>query len=201
VYVEATPRLALGLTWKSRTAIDLAGGADFTAPAAFSDKTPDQAATTSITLPDRITLGGRWHAGRWTALADAEVTLWSTYRELVIDFANEITPDVTQRSDWHTTVGIRGGGELAVTPAVTARAGLAWDPSPAPARTLAPSSPDSSRFAISAGATWRMTPSVAIDGFFAQLFLLGSETMSPDALAARYGGQAQLFGVSVRVER
>jgi long-chain fatty acid transport protein len=201
VFVDATPHLALGLTYKSRTAIDFAGGADFTAPDAFSEKTPDQAVTTSITVPDRIALGARWRDGRWAALADAEVTLWSTYRTLVIDFANEMTPDVTQRADWHTTLGLRGGGEFAVTPALTARAGLAWDPSPAPASTLAPSSPDSSRFSLTAGASWRMTPAVAIDAFFEQLFLVGAEAMSPDALAARYGGQAQLFGVAVRVER
>jgi hypothetical protein len=46
-----------------------------------------------------------------------------------------------------------------------------------------------------------MTPAVAIDAFFEQLFLRGAETTSPDELAARYGGQAQLFGVAVRVER
>jgi long-chain fatty acid transport protein len=201
VYVDATPALAFGLTYKSRTAIDLEGGADFTTPDEFSAKTPDQYASTSITTPDRFALGARWRRDRWAALADAEVTLWSTYDTLVIDFAHDATPDVTQRPDWHTTVGLRGGGEYAATERLTARAGLAWDPSPAPASTLAPTSPDSSRFSLTAGATVRVTPTVSVDGFFEQLFLLGAETMSPDATAARYGGQAQLFGVSVRVER
>jgi len=201
VFVDATPALAFGLTWKSRTSIDLAGGADFTAPLAFSDKTPDQTATTSLTLPDRIAIGVRWRGGRWTALADAEVTLWSTYRTLVIDFANDATPDVTQANDWHTTVGLRGGAELAATRRLTARMGIAWDPTPAPTRTLAPTSPDSSRLAVTVGASWWLTPTVAIDGFFEELFLMGAETMSPDALAARYGGQAQLFGVSLRLQR
>lgn len=201
VFVDATPSLALGATYKSRTAIDFAGGADFTAPDAFSDKTPDQHVSTAMTLPDRIALGARWRGGRWAALADAEVTLWSTYRALVIDFANDMTPDVTQRADWHTTVGLRGGAEYAATRRVVARAGLAWDPSPAPRSTLAPSAPDSSRFSLTAGASWHMTPAVAIDAFFEQLFLRGAETTSPDELAARYGGQAQLFGVAVRVER
>jgi long-chain fatty acid transport protein len=201
IFVDVTPALAVGATYKSRTSVDLAGGADFTAPDAFADKTPDQPATTSITLPDRIAIGARWRRGAWTALADAEVLAWSTYDALVIDFSHAATPDVTQRADWHTTVGARGGAEYAATRTLTARAGLAWDPSPAPTATLAPSTPDSSRFSLTAGATWRLTPRIAIDAFFEQLFLLGAETMSPDSIQARYGGHAQLLGVGVRVER
>ena len=201
VFIDATPSLAFGVTYKSRTRIGLDGGADFTAPDAFAYKTPDQRVSTTITLPDRVALGARLARGRWRALADAEVFAWSTWRALAIDFAEPQTPDVTQRADWHATLGLRGGAELAATSRLVARAGLAYDPTPAPSSTLAPSSPDSSRVALTAGATWAFSRTILVDAFAEQLFLLGQETMGPENLAARYGGSAQLFGVSVRVER
>jgi long-chain fatty acid transport protein len=201
VHVAATPALAFGLTYKSRTRLALSGGADFTAPDAFAGRTPDQAAASSITLPDRVALGARWRRGRWTVLADAEVYAWSTYDRLVIDFSHAATPDVVRATDWQTTVAARAGAEVVASSRLVARAGIAWDPSPAPRATLAPTSPDSNRLALTAGATWRATRTVSIDGFFEQLFLLGAEAMNPDALAARYGGHAQLFGAAVRVER
>jgi long-chain fatty acid transport protein len=200
VHVVATPALAFGLTYKSRTRLALSGGADFTAPAAFAGRTPDQPASSSIVLPDRIAFGARWRRGRWTALADAELYAWGTYDQLVIDFSNESTPDVVRATDWRTTVAARAGAEVVATSRLVARAGVAWDPSPAPRATLAPTSPDSNRLALTAGATWRATRTVAVDAFFEQLFLLGAEAMNPDALAARYGGQAQLFGAAVRLE-
>ncbi|MBZ0234675.1 MAG: outer membrane protein transport protein, partial [Deltaproteobacteria bacterium] len=101
-WTQASADVALGLTYKSRTKLPLAGGADFTVPDAFAGKTPDQEARATITLPDRFVLGSRYARGRWTALADLELTLWGAYRELAIDFAQEQTPDVHQPTRWHT---------------------------------------------------------------------------------------------------
>jgi long-chain fatty acid transport protein len=199
-FYAATPDLAIGLTYKSRTHLGLSGGANFTAPDAFAAKTPDQRATTSITLPDRITLGGRWRRDRLTALADAELTLWGTWNDLVVDFANASTPDVTQHNGWHATVALRGGVELAVARNLTVRGGAAWDPSPAPDSTLAPSSPDASRIAATIGATYAINPTLRLDAFAEHLTLLSRESTNMDAIAARYGGSAILLGIGLRME-
>jgi len=117
-----------------------------------------------------------------------ELTLWTTYRALVIDFANDMTPDVTQRADWHTTLGLRAGpsrGDQDVHRA----AGLAWDPSPRRARR-------SRRRRRTRHAFGHRGRELAHDAggrdrrVFEQLFLTGAATTSPDSLAARYGGQA-----------
>jgi hypothetical protein len=106
-WAQAADDVAVGLTYKSRTKVPLSGGADFTVPDAFSEKTPDQEASGALSLPDRFVLGSRYERGRWTALADLELTLWGTYRELHIDFVEAQTPDVHQATRWHKTLAAR----------------------------------------------------------------------------------------------
>lgn len=197
-WAEATPALAVGVTYKSRTRIRMGGGADFTVPDAFSEKTPDQPATATLTTPDRIALGARWQRGRWTALGDVEVTLWGSYRELHIDFSEMQTPDVHQATRWHTTVALRGGAEARVSSRIVARAGASYDPSPAPDETLAPSSPDATRLALTGGASVAVSRALTLDGFAQYMHLAARSTTGVEGMAADFSGRALFFGLGVR---
>lgn len=201
VFVRARPDLDLGATYKSRTSIDLDGGADFDAPDAFEAKTMDQPARSHLTLPDRIALGGAWRHGPWRALADIEIATWSVYDEVVIDFDNDATPDARQINDWRTTVGLRAGAEWAFARNWVARAGAYYDPTPARDETLAPSSPDSSRIGATAGASVALGGGWRVDAFAEYMRLLGRTAANDNALAAEYGGHAQLVGFGVRYQR
>lgn len=189
--------LAVGATYKSRTRIALRGGADFETPPEFAAKTPDQDARATLTTPDRLAIGARWRRDRWRVLADLEVTLWSTYRTLTIDFADAATPDVHQRNDWHTTAGARLGVEREVG-ALIVRGGAAVDPSPAPASTLSPIAPDGLRLSASAGVTAPIGRGVLADGFVEYLHVGSRDATSGETMPARYGGWAILFGAGVR---
>jgi len=194
---RADGHLDLGLTYKSRTSIGLHGEADFTTPDAFSLKAADQEASSSLTLPDRLTAGAAWRRGAWTLLADLELTAWQVRDQVVIDFAREETPDVTQRADWSATVTVRGGAEWRGGPWV-ARGGLYRDPTPSPAATLSPSSPDSSRLGGSLGLGRTLGASWAVDAFYGYLHLDQRASENPDSMAARYGGHAHLIGAGLR---
>lgn len=196
-FVRAAPDLDLGLTYKGRTSIELSGEADFTTPDAFSLKAADQEATSSLTLPDRLTAGAAWRRGAWTFLADLELTAWQVRERVVIDFAREETPDVTQQADWNATVTVRGGAEWRGGPWAL-RGGLYRDPSPSPAATLSPSSPDSSRLGGSLGVGRDLGGSWAVDAFYGYLHLDERASENPDSMAARYGGHAHLVGAGLR---
>ncbi len=197
---RADGHLDLGLTYKSRTSITLAGEADFTTPDAFSLKAADQEASSALTLPDRLTAGAAWQRGAWTFLADLELTAWQVRDRVVIDFSREETPDVTQQADWHATVTVRGGVEWRGGPWV-ARGGLYRDPSPSPAATLSPSSPDSSRLGGSLGVGRVLGASWAVDAFYGFLRLDQRASENPDSMAARYGGHAHLVGAGLRYQQ
>ncbi len=197
LYWDAAEGVAVGLSYKSRTYVAMSGDADFTVPDAFSEKAADQRARAAITLPDRIAAGVAWTRGDVTALADVELTLWGTYDRLVIDFEDMQTPDVTQVTDWHTTVAVRGGVEWLAARRLVARAGLFYDPSPAPAETLAPISPDSSRMGLTLGGGYAVAGKTTVDLFYEYLHLSSRESSGDESLAARYAGHAHILGVSV----
>lgn len=200
---ELSRTVRLGVSYKSRTAISLDGDADFDDhPEAFSEKIPDQGVGADVTLPDRLAFGVSWRVvPRVTLLADLEVTVWDSWDRLVIDFEEEQTPDVTQVTDWHTTVAARAGAEWTATRMLTARGGLFIDPSPAPAETLAPTSPDSTRVGLTVGAGLAISKSLAVDAFYEYMQLLGQESENEDSLAAAYDGHAHFFGLGVRWTR
>ena len=197
-YYAPRADLGLGVTYRSRSTFDFDGNANFTAPDAFSEKTPDQTATTSMTMPDQIVLGARYRRGALTALADIEYTRWSVNQRTVVDFANDATPNAIQENGWHNTAALRTGVEWKSGETVDGRAGGYYDPSPVPAEHLTPSSPDSTRVAATAGASWRFAPAWTADVFGEHMWILRRDTTSVDTMPASYGGTALVLGAGVR---
>jgi long-chain fatty acid transport protein len=199
-FVQATDEVDVGLSYKSRTHVPLSGQANFTAPDAFSMKTPDQQVSSALELPDRIAVGASWRRGAFRALGDLEVVVWSVNRTQVIDFSMAQTPDVTQVNDWHTTLAARAGGEWTHGRFV-GRAGLAYDPSPASAEHLGPIAPDGDRVEATLGASWQLGGGTSLDAFYGYLHVGARASTNPDSTMATYGGSANLLGLGVRVDR
>ena len=197
LFYEATPALAFGLAYRSRTSIELSGGADFTAPDAFANKIPDQDAKSKLVLPDQIVAGAVYDFGAYRALLDLQLTMWSTHERTIVDFAFENTPDVMQHNNWENAFSLRTGGEWQRGRLVL-RHGLYFDQSTAPSDRLAPSSPDASRLGLTGGASWQFDRAWSADAFVESMFILRRDTANEDALQASYGGRAFLAGLGVR---
>jgi long-chain fatty acid transport protein len=189
--------LGLALVYRSRTWIDFDGPANFTAPLAFSDKTPDQQAHTQMSMPDQLVLGGRWRRGALAVLGDVEYTRWSIDPTTTVHFANPSTPDAVQANGWHNTLAVRAGGEWQRGKLV-ARGGAYYDPSPVPADHLTPSTPDGNRLGLTLGASWRLAAAWSADVFGEHLWLLRRDSTSVDTMPASYGGTALVFGAGLR---
>jgi long-chain fatty acid transport protein len=200
LYWQPNADAALGLAFRSRTTLDFIGNANFTTPDAFNGKTPDQRAYTQMTLPDQLVLGGRYRRDRVTILGEVEYTRWSVNRATVVDFEEDVTPNVNQPNNWQDTFTLRAGLEYvpAANDKLVIRGGGYYDPSPVPAEHLTPTSPDSTRVAMTAGASYRITPAWAADLFAEQMWLLRRDTTSIDTMPASYGGTAMVVGAGVR---
>jgi long-chain fatty acid transport protein len=198
IHVDLTPWLALGATYKSRTVLRLEGGARFNAPLAFTDKAQDQNVSATYTMPDLVTVGLdlRPHR-RWRALLDLGFTVWSVYEELLIDFEREQTTDARQETRWRPRISVRGGAEFRALPWLITRLGAFYDPSPVPADTLSPTSPDSTRIGVTAGLGVRLPWRLSVDLFYAYVQMLGQESDNPELLDASYGGGLHLMGLGV----
>jgi long-chain fatty acid transport protein len=190
----------VGISYKSRTAISLSGDADFTTPDEFSTKAFDQHARADLTLPDRITFGVNVSLGDFKFLVDTEINLWDVYDRLVIDFESEETTDSVKQNDWSTTFTVRSGAEWSPLDILTARLGILYDPSPVPSGTLSPSSPDATRFGLTAGASVKLWDLFFVDAFYEFLYLIPRTATGPDAPVARYQGTAHLFGFGLRFQ-
>lgn len=196
-FARLSPELDVGLSYTSRSSLALEGWADFSAPPELRGKAVDSRVSASITTPDRLALGGLWRpAEGWDVSLDLELMLWSTVDELVLDFEEPAMSDARQPRDWGVTVTPRLGASWAALEWLTLRGGVFVDPSPVPASTLGPSSPDSLRVGGALGAGLRFEERVGLDlGAQAVIF-----TGNTSAAGVSYGGVALLGGATLRVE-
>lgn len=197
MYWQARPDLGVGLVYRGRTRLAFDGNANFTAPDAFSEKTPDQTARTEMTMPDVVVLGAHGQRGAYAAMLDLEYARWSVNRRTTVTFANAATPEAVQDNAWHDTVTVRAGGEWTHQRLVV-RGGGYVDPTPVPADHLSPSSPDGTRLGLTVGAGYRVAPAWTADLFAERMWLLRRDTTSPETMAASYGGTALVLGAGVR---
>jgi long-chain fatty acid transport protein len=202
VLVELSDRLALGATYKSRSRLTLAGGADFTVPATFAPGYPDQGVVADWWLPDRIALGVAYRGPVVSVFGDASLTLWSVNQTLVLDFEEDVTPDSEVVYGWRDSLAIRLGTDIAVIQRLSLRAGVYVDGipgAPPPAENLSPSSPDSTRIGFTIGAGVRPLETLSIDLFYEHLRLLERVSTSADYPQASYRGHAHFLGLSVGI--
>ncbi len=205
-FAEISERFRLGLSYKSRTVLPLAGNADFEVPPVFGFV--DQGVTARFHLPDRIALGGVYEIHRARFLLDLVYSSWSVNEALSFDFQRPETSPSTIKNEWRDTLALRVGAEMDLGKHFVARGGAFVDgiPGPAaPARNLAPNAPDATRVGGSLGAGARIplaratngmaTTTLGVDVFYSFLALLPRTSTSEEVPRADYAGHAHFVGV------
>jgi long-chain fatty acid transport protein len=166
---EPSPRLRLGLTYRSRVKHDVDVDADFDAPAAAA---PIQAAglftdtggSTEVTLPESVSLSAYYDVTpRWALLADVTWTRWSRFDELAVEFDNPLQPAIVEEQDWDDTVRISLGAAFRPTERWVLRAGIAYDESPIPDEFQRPRLVVGDRVLVGVGAGYRLSDTVRLD--------------------------------------
>lgn len=199
LYWQATPELAFGVSYKSRTWMRLSGDADFTVPDPFLGRAPDQQASTELVIPDRLTFGAAWQQREFGVFADVGFTTWSVRDAQRVDFSSENTSDSNTPQNWRDTWVFRLGGEVSPIDWAHLRAGLYYDMEASPAETLGPASPDMARFGVTLGAGVDITREVGIDASYAYVTFVGRESTSEDAPLARYWGDLHVVAITARL--
>jgi long-chain fatty acid transport protein len=188
--VQLTDRVSIGGHWLTRKRIDYDGTVDFTqistgltlpagnpitgvptpvdaiVAANFAPGGPlsDGAVKTSIYMPPQGSLGFAYRAtDTWTVMADYQYVVWGWFSEIVIDFANPATPDLTLHPNNKDTHGFRIGTEYRYSPKIQLRGGYLYHTAASPPQFVTPLLPEGARNEFTIGAGITLTPKLHAD--------------------------------------
>jgi long-chain fatty acid transport protein len=167
---KALPNLSFGAAYRSEIELKIKGNANFlaTTPAGFdiigmttgatSPYSRTRAASTvstTITLPDSLSLGVAWQpTDKLTLEFDAERTGWSSMKNLEFKFDSAQFTNFNNKPkalNWTDVWCYKVGTQYALTQNLDLRAGFMYDINPIPDSTLGPLLPDSDRLSFSIG--------------------------------------------------
>ncbi|WP_158623273.1 OmpP1/FadL family transporter [Corallococcus sp. CA053C] len=174
-------RLSAGLTYRSATTLGFKGDAEFTdVPEPLQAAFAKQGVTVSMPMPQSVGLGLSYTPTPRLLLAvDATWWNWSRLQKLDLDFENTAF-STSQPKNWHNRWQFSLGGEYAVTPALTVRAGAGYDPTPVPDETLTPELPDSNRIQGALGLTYGFGH-LSLSGGYQLLLFTEKRSTAPSA--------------------
>jgi long-chain fatty acid transport protein len=196
-------RLHVALTYRSRAKLDFNDGRANFSPANqdFAPVLPDGPGRASITLPDIITVGVMGRPREDLALTfDANLTLWSTYDQVVLDFQNPTTPDHVITPNGRDSFTLRAGADWTVParwPGLHLRGGLIYDRGAIPSSNLGPGLPDSDRIDVALGAGYGRGHFRGDLGYLLVVFLPNDSTGGTEGPIGTYNTIAHLIGLTL----
>ncbi len=155
LYFQPTNYLSIGLTYRSQINMNITSGtATFTVPSSVEDKFPSGSFTSSLPLPQVLTLGFGIKPNDQLSIAiDANYVGWNAYDTLAFDYETntESLEDTKSARKYENALAIRMGGEYKVTDYLAIRLGLAYAMTPVQDGYITPETPDANRFNYTVG--------------------------------------------------
>ena len=203
-------RVSIGYAYRSEVDHRITGDADFTVPTnvatvlAPTGQYVDTGASARLTTPSVHTLSATWQASdRFTLMAEASRTGWSSLREIRIRFDNPVQADAAEPYHWSDTSFYSIGGEYMLNDRFILRAGVARDETPVADAYRTPRMPDEDRNWYALGLTWMASQHFDINASYVRLDLVNAPQVdilssSRSRLTGSYDGGANLFGISAQ---
>ncbi len=121
-------------------------------------------AKTSLYMPPQGTLGIEWKLNNaWTVMGDYQYVVWGWFSEVVIDFENPATPDLTLHPSNSDTHGFRFGTEYQYDQRVKLRGGYLYHTGASPDQFVTPLLPEGPRNEFTIGAGIQLSPKLSAD--------------------------------------
>jgi long-chain fatty acid transport protein len=170
VTITPGPNTTVGIGWRSAIDQKIDGTLGVTPPGAPAGFGLSGAASTTVNLPDTVSVGLRHRFDdHWTFLATAEWSNWSRIGTSLVSQAtipSTVALPFQFKDGWFYSVG----AEYVLNPKYTFRAGLGYEVSPVTDQVRMPILPDSDRVWLSAGMTYKMLPNLSMDLGYTHLF-------------------------------
>ena len=166
-YFRFNNKFSVGLDLRSKVKVSVASGsANFSVPASLEEYFPSTSFSTTIVLPEVVTLGfGFRPDSSWRFALDVNRVGWSTYDSLRIDFAENTDKlaDISSARMYKDSYIFRIGAERKLKKGSFIRFGVYYDMSPVQDGYLTPETPDANKLGITSGASIKLGNKVVLD--------------------------------------
>jgi long-chain fatty acid transport protein len=159
-----TEDFSIGFSYRHKVTIDHSAQANFVQILTGNKDVDDavalalpasQPATVSFTYPASVAVGVALRRRYWTAEADFQWMLWSSFDKVGIAFANSPAFNSSLPQDWASTWRGALGVEYLIGNDWEVRGGFGYDHSPAPTDTISPFIHDADRYTFGAGGSYK----------------------------------------------
>jgi len=202
VYVQATEKLSLGLTYRSQVDIELDGGdADFTVDQSLATLFPDQEFSAELPLPSTITLGAAYQVtDKLLVSVEGNYVGWDAYESLDFDFKmeTESLEDSKNPRNYESQLIIRAGAQYTLMDNLQVRGGAYYDPSPIQDDYFNPETPNTDNLGLTLGGSYGVTDKLTVDASF--LYIYGFERESeykPAGFGGKYKARSYIPGIGL----
>jgi long-chain fatty acid transport protein len=151
-----TDNLKFGASYRSQVQHSITNGDVKFSPQGVNGLT-NTTGSANLTLPAIGYLGLSWSPKPFTFELDAQYTNWGSFNQLAVTFDQSIgigpiaVNGLTQEKDWHSVWAYRFGAQYSLNEYFDLRAGIIYDPSPIPDKTLDPLVPSGDRWLYCVG--------------------------------------------------
>ncbi len=176
----------LGIDYRSRIRHDLYGSQSIGAPAAYGATFApfNSAATTSITLPDSLSVGlYKQITDKLALMGTVQWTEWSLFKNLAVTVKNgtgNTTIVENYRDAWMAAIG----ANYQLTDRILLQTGFAYDESPVTAAYRTTRVPDANHYDVGVGVQYKLTPNVTLAAAYGHVFTSGGSIHNSASAAA-----------------
>jgi long-chain fatty acid transport protein len=202
IYYKPIEKVSIGLSYRSQVNMKLnKGTATFNVPASLQSSFPSGNFSTTLPLPQVLTLGVAVNATEKLLLtADVNYIGWGSYKSLSFDYAQNTSSlkDSESPRNYKNTYAIRLGGQYTLSEKIMLRAGMNYEKSPIKNGYVTPEVPDADRLNFTGGIGYKPNDHFMIDASFSYInFMKRTDTNIETNLSGTYKTRILVPGLSL----
>jgi long-chain fatty acid transport protein len=202
IYLKPIEKLSIGITYRSQVNMKVnSGNAEFTVPQSLSSNFPNGKFTSSLPLPQVISIGvGVTPIEKLLITADVNFIGWSSYKTLEFDYENNTSSlqDTKSERNYKDTYSFRLGGQYDVKENFRVRAGIAYQLTPVQDGYVTPEVPDANKISYTAGIGYKFADKLTVDASFTfEDFAKRTDTNKETNFSGSYKTYIAIPGISL----
>jgi long-chain fatty acid transport protein len=190
IYFQPIEKISIGLTYRSQVKMKVSeGDATFDVPASLSANFPNGKFTSTLPLPQVLTLGLGYRATEKLLFAlDVNYVGWKIYDTLAFDYKNNTSSllDTKSARNYKNTFAFRFGTQYKLNEKLILRLGFAYGMSPIQNGYVTPETPDADRINYTAGVGYQFTKNFGLIASFLFTQLKRTDTNLETNLSGTY---------------